>query len=190
MKKICLLGGVDKRAIAYPLIKVMMYMGKTLIVADDGVYRRFSDTYDTRFNYQNSDFIIAPVITEDIISEVDKVADLYENILYITTNEVPDGCDKVVYGRGKERAICSTGVLNEAEKTDFIEVYVTYGKVESSTNMKIEPNKAVLSYLSECEDKKEFLGTKDGAFTSLLVTLFDKELNLPKKTVQGLLRRD
>ena len=69
MRKICLLGGVDKRAIAYPLIKVLMFMGKTLVVADDGVYRRFSDDYALRFNYQNSDFIISPLIDEGILEE-------------------------------------------------------------------------------------------------------------------------
>ena len=190
MRKICLLGGVDKRAIAYPLIKVLMFMGKTLVVADDGVYRRFSDDYALRFNYQNSDFIISPLIDEGILEEVASVEDSYDSILFITTNELPLGCDKVIHCRGVEKAFSSKAVLNEAEKLDYKEVYVTSSKVDSDSNLVINPNKAVYSYLSVCEDKKEFIGTKEGALTSLLLSLFDKELNLPKKTVSGLLRRD
>lgn len=189
MKTICLIGPVDKRAISYPLIKTLMHLGKTLVVTDDGVYRRFDTEYASRFSFENSDFIVTPVIDRTVQEEVNQIADLYETVLYITTNELPPNCDKVVYCRGVDRAILNLGVLDALEEKEFIEVYVTFSKLSDNTLLKIEPNKNTLAYIYECEDKKEFLPTKESAYSDMLSKFFESELDIPKNTIKGLLQR-
>lgn len=189
MNQICLIGPVDKRAISYPLIKTLMFLGKTLIVTDDGIYRRFDEDYGSRFSFENSEFIIAPVITEEILQEVKGLASSYENILYITTNELPSGVDKVLYCRGVDKGVVTESTLKALENTDHTEVYVTFSKLTDNSLLKIQPTKSALDYIMECEDRKSFLATKDSAFATMLDKFFSQELDIPKASIKGLLLR-
>lgn len=189
MKKICLLGAVDKRAVSYPLLKCLMFLGKVLVVTDDGVYRRFADEYESRFSFENSEFIVTPVIDEEVQKEVDSISHSYDYVVYITTNEIPSGCDKIIYFRGVEKSIASKGTLKVLENMEYKEVYITFSKLQDSSALKIEPSKSVMSYVFECEDKKEFVPTKDAGFASMLFTFFEKELDIPKASIKKLLLR-
>jgi hypothetical protein len=189
MKKICLIGPVDKRAIAYPLLKCLMFLGKTLIITDDSVYRRFSETYETRFGFAQSEFIVAPVIDKDVIDHVESVSSTFDYVLYITTNELPVGMDKILYCHGIEKGIATSDVLSVLENIDHTEVYVTFSRVADNTALKIEPSKSIMAYVFECEDRKDFVGTTDGAYSSMLHKFFEKELDVPKATLKGLLQR-
>lgn len=190
MKKICLIGPVDKRAISYPLIKTLIFLGKTLIVTDDGIYRRFDEEYNNRFSFENSEFIVTHNIKdEEVKREIEQISSSFDYVLYITTNELPEDCDKIVNCKGVDKGFVSRSVEKEIEKSEHIEVYVTFSKLSDSSLLKIEPNKSTLSYLAECEDKKEFLSTKDASFATMLSKFFETELDLQKSTIKGLLLR-
>lgn len=189
MKRICLIGPVDKRAIAYPLIRCGMFLGKVLVVTDDGVYRRFSEDYSSKFSVGNSDFMVVPVIDDKVMKTVESVESLYEFVVYITTNELPQECDKIVYCRGVDKGILTQETMKVLEKKEFTEAFVTFSRVAEPTSLKIEPSKGVMSYIFECEDKKEFVPTTDSSHTSMLEKFFEKELGVPKNTIRGLMQR-
>jgi hypothetical protein len=189
MKRICLIGPVDKRAIAYPLIKCMMFLGKTLVVTDDSVFRRFSESYDLNFGLANAEFIITPVIDKTVLTHVTSVESSFDYILFLTTNELPPDCDKVLYCHGVEKGFCSSGVLKALENVEYTEVLVTFSKVTDTSVVKIEPSKSVMTYIFECEDKKEFVESADSSYASMVEQFFTKELDVPKKTLSGLMRR-
>lgn len=189
MKKICLVGAVDKRAISYPLLKVLMHLGKTLVVSDDGVYRRFSEELETSYGFENSEFLITPVITETVQKEVENKAFQFDYIVYITSNEIPLQCDKVIYCRGVDKGIATKTTLKQLENIEHTEVYVTFSRLEDSSLLKIEPTKGIMAYIFECEERKEFQATKEVAYASMLEKFFDKELDIPKASIKGLLQR-
>lgn len=182
-----LVGATDKRVIAYPLIKVLMHLGRTLIVADDGVFRRFDTDYQTRFDYGNSEFIITPKIDDDLIEEVKQRSSQFEYVLFITTNEIPDPIDKVIYVRGINKGFATEDVLEKIEESEFSEVLLTFSKVQNKKALKITPSIKQYKYIISCEDAKEFLPSSDTAFVSMLITFFEKELDLPKNTLRKIL---
>lgn len=191
MKKICLIGPVDKRIIAYPLIKCLIHLGRTLIVTDDGVYRRFDDEYSTNFTYSQSEFLIVPMVNEDLENEINEKNVGFDYVLYITTNELPES-DVIIYCHGVEKSFCSKPVLDVLEDKECGEVYITFSRVEipkGSNTIRIEPIRDLMAYVFECEEKKEFLPTKSSMLLSLLVKFFEKELDVPKSTLKGLLLR-
>lgn len=190
MKRICLVGPVDKRFVAYPLIKTLIFLGKTLVVTDDGIYRRFSEGYEKRFSFGQSDFIIEPVIDEEVLREVDGISGIYENILYITTNEVPENSDVIVYCRGIDKGLVTSDVLETLENREFTEVYITSTKLKEQGVLKITTSKSLIDYVMTCEDRKMFVGTKDTSYTNMLYTLFDDKLGIPRTTIKGLLQRE
>lgn len=190
MKKIALIGPVDKRSIAYPLLKCLMFLGKVLVVSDDGTYRRFSSTYETDFGFGNSEFIITPKVTEEVLEDVKRRSNVYDYLVFITTNELVDGMDKVLYCHGVGKNMASENTLTDLEKVEFIDVYITLSKTGDPKALKIEPSKGVMSYIFACEESQQFVATKDASYTSMLYKFFDKEMGIPKNSIKGLLQRE
>ena len=190
MKRFCLIGPVDKRFIAYPLLKVLMHLGKTLVVTDDGVYRRFDEGYGKRFSVGHSDFIVEPVIDSNVLEEVKGISSGYETVLYITTNELPESCDKIVYCRGVDKGLITPDVLEVLENKEYVQVYITLAKLKDSGVLKIAPGKGLLEYVMACEDRKMFLPTRDTYYVTMISTLFEDKLGVPKSTIKGLLQRE
>lgn len=185
-KNLCLVGATDKRVVAYPLIKALMHLGRTLIVADDGAYRRFDEGYGTNFDFGNSEFIIVPVVNDEVIAEVTEKSSTFEYVLYITTDEIPEGT-KAVYIRGIDKGIASEDTLKIVEESEFLEVLFTFDKVLDKKALKITPSIKHYQYLARCEDRKEFVAVTDPAFVSLVTTFFEEDLDLPKATIKKIL---
>lgn len=183
-----LVGAVDKRGIAYPLLKVLMLTGRTLVITDDAMYRRFDDEYRVDFGFENSHFLIQPVITQELVNRLMPIIANFDNVVYITTTEIIKA-DKTIYLRGINRAILGNEPLRQLEEVDHIEVFVTYSRLEDTRALKLEPSKAQLKYFSDCEDNREFLDTKDVTFVALLEALFEKELDMPRKTIKKIMLR-
>lgn len=188
-KTLALLGATDKRAISYPLIKVLMHLGRTLIVTDDGLYRRFDEDYNTNFDFENSEFLIIPKLEDEHKELINQKSKSFEYVLYITTNEIPDNASKIVYCRGIDKGLASISTLRQIEDSEFIEVLVTFDKVADKKALKIVPSIKQYKYFSQCEDRKEFLDSADSAFVTLLTTFFEEQLDLPKSTIKSILAR-
>lgn len=186
MYSICLIGGVDKRVIAYPLLKCLGLMGKTLVIADNSVYRRFGENYETDFELGQLGFKVLPVIPKDV-TELDINVDIYDYVLYITTNEVIVS-DKVVYCHGLEKAIASPKVLNALEGMDIKDITLTMGKVEKGT-LAIGYSKEAMGYICSCEEHKDFVPCTGVSFSTLMVELFDDVFKMSKDNMKKLLAR-
>lgn len=188
MRSLLLIGAVDKRGVSYPVLKVMMTLGRVLVLTDDAMYRRFDEDYGMDFGFENSHFIIQPQITQDFVDSIKHITDMFDYVVYITTNEVIKA-DKTLYLRGINRAILGNDAMEELEAVEHAEVFVTYAKLANPKLLKIAPTKSQIEYFNECEDSKEFLATKDLTYVGLLATLFDKELGLPKKALKKIMLR-
>lgn len=192
MKKIAIIGAVDKRVIAYPLLKVLTYLGKVLVVTDESTYRRFDENYSRRFEANLINYWVETEVTEKTYQEVDNLVTPYDFVVFITTNEIPPSTDKIIYCRGIDKGFGTPDVVQQLEEKpidEVLTVYVTFSKLEDKTLIRLEPSKTMYMYIAECEDKKEFVDLKDTATASMLYKFFEDELGVPKSTIQGLLKR-
>lgn len=189
MKNLCLLGPVDKRAIAYPLLKVLGFLGRTLVITDDANFRRFAESFERDFGVANLDFKVVPELTEELVKTTRESAISYDYVLYLSLDFLPEGMDKVIYAHGVAKSFGSVETLKQLENQEYTEVFVTFAKPSDPQALKIEPSKSVMSYILSCEEAKEFLGTTDIAYATMLQRFFEKELDLSKNTLKSLLRR-
>ena len=84
MKRICLVGPIDKRIVIYPLIKTLMYSHNALIITDDGSYRRILPNYDSNGTIEHVGVITIP--DEQLIDEkyiLEKIEFSEEDLDYI-----------------------------------------------------------------------------------------------------------
>lgn len=188
MRSLLLVGAVDKRGVSYPVLKVMMTLGRVLVLTDDAMYRRFDEDYRMDFGFENSHFIIQPQITQHFVDSIKHITDMFDYVVYITTNEVLNA-DKIIYLRGVNRSILGNEAMEELEGLEHAEVFITYAKLSNPKILKIAPTKSQIEYFNECEDSKEFLATKDLSYVGLLQTLFDKELGMSKKSLKKIMLR-
>ena len=188
-KILCIVGATDKRAITYPLIKTLMHLGRTLIVSDDGVYRRFDETYQTNFDFGNSEFIIVPKVDAELIESINQKEGQFEYVVYITTDEVPPKADKIIYCRGMDKGFASQDTMKLIEESEFTEVLITFDKVQDKKALKIAPTIKQYQYLNRCEDRKEFLPTADPSFATVITKFFEEQLDLPKNTLKAILTK-
>ncbi len=188
MTSICLIGAVDKRVISYPLLKCLSLMGgKTLVITDDGVYRRFAQAYESRFEVGTIEFIVTPFIPKSI-EELGVNPSNYDYVVYITTRELFE-CDSVVYCHGTERAIAPPKVLNKLEDIEHKDVTISMvGKVEKGM-LQIGYSKEVMGYICNCEEYMEFVPCMGASFSVMMVTLFDDIFNMSKDNMKKLLGR-
>ena len=185
-------GATDKRVVTYPLLKVLMHLGRVLIVTDDALYRRFDGEYGTNFEFENSEFIVVPKVDDSVIEMVKQKQGVFEYVVYITTNEVPQS-DKVVCVRGINKGLPSLSVQEQLEKIEnsqYIEALFTFEKVEDKKALKITPSIKHYEYVTLCEDRKEFLESKDVAFSSLITTFFSEQLGLDKTKIKTVLGKE
>lgn len=192
MVKVAVVGGVDKRPVVYPLLQCLRFVGKTLIISDDPLFRRFDENFATDFEQDNLFFAIRPTLDNSVISEVVRdVSEPLEYIIVVANNFYPDGFDKTIALSGvnsgfdyvdKERG-------NFPNDEVFQRVFITTSKVKGLEYPTLTPSQAVVSYMYNCEDHRRFLPLKDGASLSVLTALFSKVIGVEAKTLSKLLER-
>lgn len=186
MLSICIVGGVDKRVVSYPLIKCLGLMGRTLVVTDDAVYRRFDENYGVDFELGQTTFKIMPVVPNNI-GDLGLKEDNYEYVVYITTNELIKS-DKVVYCHGVERAMATKDVLDCLENIEHKDIILTMGSVPKGA-LAIGYSKEAMNYVCRCEEHREFVHCEGASFTTLMMTLFDDVFQMSKDNMKKLLAR-
>lgn len=189
MKRLCLIGPVDKRIIAYPLIKCLMSLGRLLVVSEDSNLRRFSEDYACKFDYGNSWIWVVSAVDDGVEADVRDQESNFEYVLYITTSYLPKEVDRVLYCHGVEKGFLANDTLKELENMEYGEVVITFSSYKDKSVPKILPNTGVMKYIFQCEDTREFLPVKSTGYTSLIERFFLKELDIPKATLKGLLTR-
>ena len=170
MKKINLIGPVDKRLVAYPLLKAMIMLGKTLVITDDANFRRFSDKYELNFNYAQSDFIILHNISDFKEDMLDQPITVYDFILYITTNELVES-DLVVYCHGLNKSIVTEEVKEKLEDIEHKEIYITTTPIKQKGIIQITVGKN-MSYVWGCEEYRLFMPCSDTSITKVVAHVF------------------
>ena len=187
MKKICLIGPVDKRVLAYPLLKILDLTGKTLVVTDDSNFRKFSDNYSMSYSIGRADVRIVNNINSDDFDikslDLSVKLDEYDYILYITTNELISGCDSVVYCHSLNKAMCTEDVLSVLEGVEHKDVTITTGVIKEKGILSITLDKNSLKYIWCCEETKLLCECKDANICKSVAYLFSEVLGVSKDSL-------
>lgn len=190
MKQICLVGPIDKRPLAYPLLKAIDLIGKCLVITDDANFRRFADNYEREFNKGNSDFVVVNDITKYIAEELGYKLNNYDFVLFITTNTLMDNNDITVYCHGSNKCLLTEDVLDELQDIeDYKEVLISQGKVNDKKIIKIDVNKATMGYVWACEENKEFVPCKVSELAKVGSSLFANLVGLKTEEYIKILMR-
>jgi hypothetical protein len=186
MKKICILGPVDKRVLLYPLFKAVDLMGKTLVVSDDSNLKRFSDNYTNEFTVGRMDFIIADRVAD---VKVDDLIKDYEFIVFVTTNELIKNCDEVIYCHALNKAIATEEVIEGLEEIAHKDVLITPSVTKEKVPLKVSIDKNSMGYVWFCEEIKEFYICKDTLLAKTVANIFADTLGVSKDTLVKTLGR-
>lgn len=186
MKKICLIGPVDKRVLAYPLLKVLDLTGKTLVITDDSNIRRLADDYSKEFTIGRVDVKVVTDISN--IVTIDNSSD-YDYILYMSTNELVPNCDSVVYCHSLNKAIGSPDVLSALEGVEHKSVAITPSVIKDKNTLKISVDKGSIGYVWYCEETKLFCECKDAKLSKAVAFLFSDVLGVGQDAIVKTLGR-
>lgn len=186
MIKICLIGPVDKRIIAYPLIKVLDNIGKTLVVTDDANFRRFSDDYGNDFAFGRSEALVVRNVQE--IESKEKIPNMsgFDFVVFVTTNELIKDSDLIVYCHGANRSLVTPDVLEELEGIEYKEVLLSNVKNTDKNVLKVPVVTETIDYVWKCEEAKVFLPSQSKTIAGPAKHLFgDLVKNYKNKEVSG-----
>ena len=189
MKKICLIGPVDKRAITYPLIKLLDLTGKTLIVSDDGNFRKFDDEFEPLFTKGRVDFRIIPVLDDEGVESINTTG--YDYVIYVVANLLVKDCDKYVYCHSLNKGVCTKDVIDTLEDKveDYKDVVITPSVVKDRSILKVPMDKDTIGYIWGCEEANQFIPCKNAKITKLIAYLFSDVLDIPQDTIVKALGR-
>lgn len=179
MKKINLIGPVDKRLVAYPLLKAIDLIGKCLVITDDANFRRFADDYSLNFNFGNSDFIIVHEMEKFKEEDLDQPITVYDYILYITTNTIVES-DLIVYCHGLNKSFLTDDVYSKLQEIEHKEIYITPSKIKLKDIIQIPVGKNI-SYVWGCEENREFIPCTDVTLTKVIGHVFSEGLGIDKE---------
>lgn len=190
MKSINLIGPVDKRLVAYPLLKALDLVGKCLVITDDANFRRFADDYSLNFNYGNSDFIIIHEIEKfDESKDLDQPISVYDYVLYITTNTIVES-DLIVYCHGLNKSFLTDEVYSKLQEMEHKEIYITPSKIKLNDIIQIRVGKN-MDYVWACEENREFISCTDSTLTKVISSVFAEGLGMSKdELVQYMARKE
>lgn len=181
MKKFCFIGPADKRLVIYPLLRCLSFMGKTLVITDNPMFKRFSDDYNTDFELGTIEFKIIPKLDEQYSSEI-KIHSSVDYVIYDLLNELPKGdIDKIFYCHGINKCICREDVIQCLKGKECVDVYITMSKVKDMNSFHLKYTKDYMSYVCECEENREFVSYKNTSYSIMIDKFFQKEIQVSLK---------
>lgn len=197
MKRVCILGPIDKRVLVYPLIKVLELTGKTLVVTDDACFRRFAPDLGLDFECGQAKFVIRPKVNEGVLTEVGLSEDAFDYVVYVTTDELILNCDSTVYCHGVNKSMLSEDNLEFLGDIKYKEIIISPNKIpEKEENSVVNPIKVnilkdMLHYVFTCEENRSFMyQTKAGSLLpKIIANVFEDSLGISAETIAKLLER-
>lgn len=190
MRQIQLVGPIDKRVIAYPLFKICDNLGKVLVITDDTNFRRFSDDYSNEFTVGRSDFYVMNLVNKESVESLGLRLSSYDYVLIITTNQIIEGNDNLVYCHGQNELICSEDVLDELEVNEHIDMLISTKKPKDKEIKFCGIDSKKLGYVWDCEENKLFMPCKVPELVNICSFLFAQTLGVSKEEFSQIIARE
>lgn len=186
MAVISIFGKVDKRILAFPLIRAFSMTGHTIVITDDG---NFKNLYHANGTTGQIDGVKILVLNE-LPLELSAITEDYQNVIYVLSDITEIQADSTLLCHGDDQSLIGRGIKSTEKKKDnnFVDVFLRM------TPLKAKANQIILKplyyrYLVETEEKKEFLILKDKKICQLLSKICSTAVGMKESQFYLLLLR-
>lgn len=200
---ISIIGNIDKRAVAYPLMRALAIQGKTAVITDDSSFNRLYLEDSNKGQISNVDILITNEINKDNDKELDNKSEEIVNKLFISKYFVHPNSDKTVIVRGVDR---SMSVLKDIDEDDDIEDDENDTSIEDDVQKVFEiivsteqPQDKIkglqllsgddLKYLWDTEEHKELIKVSKNLI-KIVSPIVESMLGISKNEATKLINRD
>lgn len=193
MAVISMVGRVDKRILALPLIRACSIDGKTLVYTDDS---NLKNLYQGRLDFGSIENVDIKFDSdpEDLQEKVEK-EDFVKHIFYIYSDYKLSDADIVIHCNNyNSSTLHDVEEVNESGEYEVEKPENLHEVFFSSIPVKKTPNLIVLkpeyyNYLVETEEKKELLVLKDKTVNLLLANIMNGKIDIRRDQFLKLLSR-
>lgn len=202
--KVSIIGNIDKRVIAYPLMRALAINGKTAVFTDDGSFKRLYVNDGNSGVIDNVEVYVTPEVNIDSDKDIDKTSEEIMNELFVSDSFVYPDSDATILVRGIDRSMSILRDVEEEEEEDIEfedddkleeEKQTKFEVVVSTSNEhKIKGVKVlgpdILKYLWDTEEYKTLLKVKDKTLVKILEPIVSNLMGVSTGDVAKLLSRD
>ena len=202
--KVSIIGNIDKRVIAYPLMRALAINGKTAVFTDDGSFKRLYVNDGNSGVIDNVEVYVTPEVNIDSDKDIDKTSEEIMHELFVSDSFVYPDSDATIIVRGIDRSMSILRDVEEEEEEDIEfedddkleeEKQTKFEVVVSTSNEhKIKGVKAlgpdILKYLWDTEEYKTLLKVKDKTLVKILEPIVSNLMGVSTDDVAKLLSRD
>lgn len=187
MAVISFVGKVDKRILAFPLIRALSIEGKTVVYTDDSNFKNLFASTSNIGVVEDITIIYESNIKN--IEETNYISELGKHIIYVYTDAQYENSDVVFNCNSYDRSFQPDRFELEEEKPEN-----QIDLIFSSIPLRKVPNVLVMKpsfyqYLLEIEEKKEFLILKDKEINTFLANKISGKVDMSKEQFMKLLSR-
>jgi hypothetical protein len=158
MAIISIFGKIDKRILAFPLIRACSMTGQTIVITDDG---NFKNLYHKSGSTGKIDGVQILVLNE-LPSDLSEMTKEYQNVIYVLSDEaeLQADCSLLCHGDDKSLMDKRNKRIGKGKESKLIDVFLRMSPLKTNGNQ-IILKPYYYRYLVETEEKKEFLILKD-----------------------------
>lgn len=165
MAVVSIFGKVDKRILAFPLIRAFSMTGHTIVITDDGNFKNLFHTSGTTGQIDG----VRVLVINELPSELTGITEGYQNVIYVLSDRAEIQADCTLLCHGNDQSLKGRGIrsIEKKKEDNFVDVFLRL------TPLKAKANQIILKpyyyrYLVETEEKKELLILKDKKICQLL----------------------
>ena len=200
MKILSVVGKADKRLITYPLMHVLAFTGKTIVITDDVTYRHLYKGFANSGEIHDISIRIIPDLDSGKIAkithELSEAAETeYDFCLFITDIHRCENADATLCVCAKSKSFLGTKIEEFSEKEPkAFKTFISIGSINKKEwktlgVMPILWTPARVTYIYECEERKTLIPFHDKEILNVIGTAFLKELNITPKTLLQVSKR-
>lgn len=186
MAIISIFGKVDKRILAFPLIRALSMTGQTIVITDDGNFRNlYHDNGPTGMIDG-----VKIMVVNDPHTDMSKIIREYQNVIYILTDriEIDANCTLLCHGDDKSLKSKASRLTISKKEDSAIDVFLRMNPLKMKVNQIIlKPE--YYRYLVETEEKKELLILKDKKICRFLASICSEPAEMKATQFYLLLHR-
>ena len=199
MRILSIVGNVDKRIIALPLVRAFRLVGKTVLITDNTEYIRLLDSGESFGDSYGIGIYRKEKLDGSEIDYVDaEISEEIKNIVYVSNTYIHPKSDHVVVVSGIDKSFFGDAVqkaINSEEYKDKLtEVMLAVDKNKKGLKT-IDDGRIILSpsdfeWLWKCEEVKELMPYTGKSLSKILGQIGAKALGIEEGTAEKLLSRD
>lgn len=166
MAVISIFGKIDKRILAFPLIRAYSMTGQTIVITDDGCFKNLYHTSGATGRIDG----VKLVVLNELPPDLSDITEGYQNVIYVLSDVAEIPADSTLICHGDDKSLAGGGrrssEKNNKDKTS-VDVYLRMTPIKTK-ELQIILKPYYYRYLVETEEKKELLVLKDKKVCQLL----------------------